>query len=144
MMERPAEELTNYCNTIYHVAILLPGIELVGTQNRGTTKPVAGTFFYILLALSDQERYGLDIAQEVERRTRGDIVLGPGTLYNAVKKMLDQGLIEDYTDKVRQRAEDDPRRRYYRITQDGREVLAAEAGRLETLVKAARAKKVLT
>ncbi len=116
----------------------------MGNENRGTTKPVAGTFFYVLLALADRERYGLDIAKEVERRTGGDIALGPGTLYNAVRKMLDQGLIEECTDEERPAAQDDPRRRYYRITRAGRHVLSTEAERLEVLVKAARAKRVLS
>lgn len=116
----------------------------MGNEQRGTTKPVAGTFFYILLALSDRERYGLDIAKEVERRTEGSTVLGPGTLYNAIGKMLDQGLIEESTDEKRPATEDDPRRRYYRITSEGRRVVSAEAERLEVLVNAARAKRVLS
>lgn len=112
-------------------------------RERGSTRPVAGTAFYILLALADGDRYGLDIAREVERRTGGHTVLGPGTLYNAVKKMLSEGLIQESSGAGGEEETDDPRRRYYRITEEGRAVLAAEAGRLELLVDAARAKNVL-
>lgn len=114
---------------------------MADSSERGTTRPVAGTFFYVLLALSDRPRYGLGIVEEVARRTDGEVRLGPGTLYNAVGKMLEEGLIAEWSppdDEDR-----DPRRRYYRITGAGREVLAAEAGRLERLVLAARAKRVL-
>ena len=114
----------------------------MGSSERGSTKPVAGTFFYILLALADADRYGLDIAKEVERRTDGGVILGPGTLYNAVKKMLADGLIAETRPRVVPGA-DDPRRRYYRITDAGRDNLAVEAERLELLVQAARAKKIL-
>lgn len=114
----------------------------MGTKSeRGTTKPIAGTFFYILLALADEPRYGLGIAEEVAGRTRGEIRMGPGTLYNAIKKMLDERLIEEWSPPGVD--EPDPRRRYYRITTRGRAALAAEAGRLEQLVLAARAKHVL-
>lgn len=109
-------------------------------DDRSTTKPLTGTVFYILLALADYDRYGLDIVREVARRTGGEVRLGPGTLYNAVAKMLDEGLIEE----VDAPTEDaDPRRRYYRVTPAGRELAAAEAARLDRLVRAARAKQVL-
>jgi DNA-binding PadR family transcriptional regulator len=111
-------------------------------MDRSTTKPLTGTFFYILLALTDRERYGLGIIQEIERRTHGEIRLGPGTLYNAMKKMLQEGLIEETVGKGDPR-EDDPRRRYYKITQAGRDTVEGEAARLERLVRAARLKHIL-
>jgi DNA-binding PadR family transcriptional regulator len=112
----------------------------MASSDRSTTKPLTGTFFYVLLALADQDRYGLDIVEEVSRRTAGEIRLGPGTLYNAVKKMLDAGLIKE-TNLAG--PDDDPRRRYYGITARGEQTLQAEAARLERLVSAARAKDVL-
>jgi len=108
---------------------------------RATTKPIAGTFFYILLALVDRPRYGLGIVKEVAERTAGEILLGPGTLYNAIRKMQEGDLIEEWTPPDEPTT--DPRRRYYRITPHGRAVVAEEAGRLEQLVVAARAKQVL-
>lgn len=109
-----------------------------------TTRPLASTSFYVLLALADRERYGLDVAEDVARRTHDAVVLGPGSLYNTIKKMLSEDLIEETTPKDRgEGREHDPRRRYYRITRAGRAALAAEAGRLAVLVEAAREKKVL-
>lgn len=106
------------------------------------TKPLTSSVFYILLALADGDRHGLGIADEVEARTNGSVLLGPGTLYNAIKKMLASGLI---TDAERPKQElDDPRRRYYRITQRGRNALRDEAARLEVVVQAIHDKSVLS
>jgi DNA-binding PadR family transcriptional regulator len=103
---------------------------------------VAGTHFHILLALADEPRYGLGIAEEVARRTDDEVRLGPGSLYTAIKSMLGQGLIEEVEGDPSP-GPNDPRRRYYRITPAGRGSLRAEAARLERLVLAARAKRVL-
>ena len=65
--------------------------------------------------------------------------MGPGTLYNSVKKLLDQKLIAD----VRGEPGDDPRRRYYRITRAGRIALEAEARKLDRVLQVAREKEVL-
>ncbi len=111
-------------------------------MDRSTTKPLTGTVFYVLLALADQDRYGLDIVREIDRRTGGDVQLGPGTLYNAIKKMASDGLIDETTGPGDPQ-DDDPRRRYYRITAQGRVVLETEASRLERLVDAARVKHVI-
>lgn len=106
--------------------------------NRGT-KPVTSSAFYILLALVDEPRHGLGIASEVETRTDGDVRLGPGTLYNTIKKLLDEKLIAE----VHADPDDDPRRRYYRITRSGRAALTAEAVKLDRVLEAAREKAVL-
>jgi DNA-binding PadR family transcriptional regulator len=106
-----------------------------------TTKPTAGTTFYVLLALADEERYGLGIVKEVEDRTGGKVKLGPGTLYNTIKKLLASGWIDEVHDGPA--ASNDPRRRYYRITDAGRAVVAAESERLSLLVDAARDKHLL-
>jgi DNA-binding PadR family transcriptional regulator len=96
--------------------------------NAAGTKPLTSSAFFILLALADRPRHGLGIADEVERRTEGEVELGPGTLYNALRKMLALGLIEDAPDRP-DPEEDDPRRRYYRITEAGRQAVSAEAER---------------
>ena len=69
-----------------------------------TTKPLTSSSFYILLAVVDEPRHGLGIASEVETRTGGDVRMGPGTLYIAIKKLLDQKLIAE----VSATPDDDP------------------------------------
>jgi len=94
---------------------------------------------HILLALADEDRHGLGIVDEVERRSEGEVKLGPGSLYGTIKRMRRTGLIEEVAG-VEGR---DPRRRYYGITPAGREALRAEARRLERIVLTAHRKAVL-
>jgi len=106
-------------------------------RNSGsTTNPLASSAFLILVALADQPRYGLSIAEEVARYTKDRIQLGPGTLYNTIKKLLDGGLVE----AAPTRDDDDPRRRYYAITPTGQAAVRSEAARLTELVDAIRDK----
>ncbi len=104
--------------------------------------PLSPPVFHILLALVDTERHGYSIMQEVLRLTDGAMRLGPGTLYGAIKRMVEQGLIEE-ADERPDPALDDERRRYYRLTDFGRRVLQAETRRLDRLVNTARAKHLL-
>ena len=94
--------------------------------------------FQILVALADQDRHGYAIMQDVAARTNGELRLSPGTLYGSIKRMLEEGLIAELS--VRQRPDhDDERRRYYRLTPLGRSVAQAEATRLATLLRQAKA-----
>ena len=93
---------------------------------------------HILVALADADRHGYAIMQEIAARTGGAVRLGPGTLYGSIKRMLHDGFIEEL-DERRDPAHDDVRRRYYRITPQGRKVAREEIGRLATLVRHARA-----
>jgi DNA-binding PadR family transcriptional regulator len=104
--------------------------------------PLPTSEFQILLALADRERHGYAIMQEVVRRSGGGVRLGPGTLYGSIKRMLAAGLIEE-SDERPAAARDDERRRYYRITALGKRVATADARRMERLVTAARAKRLL-
>ena len=104
--------------------------------------PLSPAVLHILLALAGEERHGYGIMREVEDRTGGEVRLGPGTLYGAIKRMLADGLIEE-SDERPALGLDDQRRRYYRITDFGRRVAGAEAERLEDLVSTARARKLL-
>jgi DNA-binding PadR family transcriptional regulator len=107
-----------------------PGLEAV--------LPLPEAAFHILVALAEEDRHGYAILQEVAERTRGRVRLGPGTLYRSIQRMLEQGLIEE--PRERPAAEDDDeRRRYYRITALGRAAARAEATRLASLVRMARA-----
>ncbi|MCI0433142.1 MAG: PadR family transcriptional regulator [Gemmatimonadetes bacterium] len=102
--------------------------------------PLSRPVFHILLALADGERHGYAIMQEVQERSGGEVRIGPGTLYGAIKRLLRQGVVAEAA--TGSHAEDDERRRYYALTPLGRSVLMAEADRLESLVKAVRAKKL--
>lgn len=88
--------------------------------------------FYILLCLFCQDRHGYDILKQVEKDSQASIKMGPGTLYGALKRLLDNGWIAESS----KASSDEPeRRRYYRITEDGRKALGVEMQRLEELIK---------
>lgn len=101
--------------------------------------PLPTATFHILLALTDEDRHGYAIIQDVAVRTAGHVKLGPGTLYRSVQRMLEQGLIEEVRERPAPEL-DDERRRYYRITAFGRQVARAEATRLAELLRLARAR----
>jgi DNA-binding PadR family transcriptional regulator len=111
-------------------------------RNPRSLLPLTPAVVHVLLALADEERHGYGIMKEVEGRTRGEVRLGPGTLYGAIRRMLADGLIEE-SDERPDAELDDQRRRYYRITDFGRRVAGAEAERLQDLVNTARARKLL-
>ena len=96
--------------------------------------PLPPATFHILLALSADDRHGYGIMQDVEARTRGALRLSAGTLYTAIHRLLEQGLIAER----RKPGKVDPRRRYYGITPFGTAVARAEARRLTQLVRIAR------
>ena len=104
--------------------------------------PLTPAVFQILLALSDGERHGYAIMREIEASTQGQLRIGPGTLYRSIKQMLAQGLIAE-ADERPDPALDDERRRYYRLTDFGQRVAAAEARRLARLVAQARQRHLL-
>ncbi len=100
-------------------------------------RPLPPVTFHILLALSDIDRHGYGIIQDVASRTNGELKLSAGTLYRSIQRMLEQGLILETSDRPVPEL-DDERRRYYRITPFGQEVARAEARRLVGLVELAR------
>jgi DNA-binding PadR family transcriptional regulator len=91
---------------------------------------------HILLSLAGDDRHGLGIAADVKAFTNGRLSLGPGTLYGTIKRLLEAGLIEDLGSPSGD--EDDPRRRYYRITARGRRALEAETEGLASVLGVAR------
>jgi DNA-binding PadR family transcriptional regulator len=104
--------------------------------------PLHRDTFHILVSLSDRDRHGYSILQDVAERTGGKLRLSPSTLYASVKRLLEQGLIEELAERP-DPAHDDERRRYYRLTRFGRDVAVAEARRLERLLADARATGLL-
>jgi len=111
----------------------------VENQNTGNLLPLTPAVFHILLALADADRHGYAIMKEVEARTEGRLLLKPGTLYQAISRLLEAGLIEE----VVERGDDqDERRRVYRLSPFGRQVVIAEAQRLEQMVQQAYKKNI--
>jgi DNA-binding PadR family transcriptional regulator len=100
--------------------------------------PLPTAFFHILVALADRDRHGYSIMQDVAARTDGKVRLSAGTLYSAVRRMLEEGLIEELRERP-DPSSDDERRRYYRLTRLGRTVAVAEARRVSDMLTQARA-----
>lgn len=104
--------------------------------------PLPAAAFQILLSIADEELHGYAIMRQVEQQTNGRMRLGPGTLYNSIQGLLEEGLIEEMDRKSEVESEME-RRRYYRLTSTGRKLARAEAERLADLLRVARAKKIL-
>jgi DNA-binding PadR family transcriptional regulator len=94
--------------------------------------------FYIMLSLRDRERHGYEILKDVQSGSLGRIRLGPATLYTSLKKLLDARLIQEVSGP----RDGDPRRRYYRLTPDGRKELTGELERMKLALSIARRKPV--
>ncbi len=98
--------------------------------------PLPTAVFHILIALADRDRHGYSIMQDVAARTDGKVQLSAGTLYSSIRRMLEQGVIEELAESPDPSSTDE-RRRYYRLTRFGRRVAAAEVERLNALVQQA-------
>ena len=107
-----------------------------------TLLPLRPSVFHILLALSDGDLHGYGIMQEVAEHTSGQIKLGPGTLYGAIKRLLSERLIVEADERPDPEL-DDERRRYYRLTDFGQKVLRAEVQRISKMVSVAQAKRLI-
>jgi DNA-binding PadR family transcriptional regulator len=101
--------------------------------------PLTHVVYHVLLSLAGASRHGYGIIKDVEERTGGRLVLEAGTLYAAIKRLRDEGLLEDRPAP----ADADARRRYYALTELGVDVLRAESLRLEQLVELARGARIL-
>lgn len=103
--------------------------------------PLPASVMHILVALADGEKHGYAIMRDVADLSGGTVRMRSGTLYTSIKRMLEQGLIEEAEERP-DPALDDQRRRYYRLTALGQRVGAAEARRLSGLVDAARLRRL--
>jgi DNA-binding PadR family transcriptional regulator len=103
--------------------------------------PLSPAILHILLSLAGEDRHGYGIMQEVARQSEGRYKLGPGTLYDNLQRLVNQGMVEEAPRPAgTSSANDDPRRRYYRLTPFGRDVLGADIARLEAVVREAKAR----
>ncbi|HEX3472070.1 MAG TPA: helix-turn-helix transcriptional regulator [Silvibacterium sp.] len=104
--------------------------------------PLKTQWFHILLSLAAGEQHGYGIMQEVLQRTTGKVRLWPATLYGSIKRLIEAELIEESDERPAPEL-DDARRRYYRLTALGRQVLDAECDRLQELVRAIQVKRAM-
>ncbi len=99
--------------------------------------PLPASAMHIIVALARGEKHGYAVMRDIDDLSGGSVSMGPGTLYGSIKRMIDQGLVEE-TEERPDPALDDQRRRYYRLTSLGHRVGAAEQARLAALLDAAR------
>ncbi len=109
-------------------------------ENPEAFLPLKTNWFHILLSLAAEEQHGYGIMQEVLARSEGKIRLWPATLYGALAKLIEAGLIVESDERPAEEL-DDARRRYYKLTPLGRKVLDLESARLGALVNVLRAKR---
>lgn len=103
--------------------------------------PLPASAMHIIVALAEDEKHGYAIMRDVEQLSGGVVRMGPGTLYGSIKRMIDQGLLEE-SDERPDPALDDERRRYYGLTELGHRVGAAEHARLSRLLSAAQIRRL--
>jgi len=99
------------------------------------TPPLSSATLHILLALAGGDLHGYGIIQEVVRHSDGHYKLGPGTLYDNLKKLMDAGLVADAPKSA---SPEDDERRFYTLTMAGRSALSVEVDRLQRVVGEAR------
>jgi DNA-binding PadR family transcriptional regulator len=126
-----------WCISIVDISTKVIEDEARMTQPPADHLPLTPAVLHILLALAGGEMHGYAMMREVDQLSGGTIRLGPGTLYRSIKRLLDDKLIEEAGER-QDPALDDDRRRYYRLTALGGQVLALETDRLERLLAAAR------
>ncbi|MCR5295082.1 MAG: PadR family transcriptional regulator [Lachnospiraceae bacterium] len=98
------------------------------------SEPMSESYFYILLCLARGANHGYGIMQMTKELSEGDVTIGSGTMYGATSNMIKKGWIREIMS-------DEPgleRRRLYQLTDDGREALRAEIGRLKRMLENAR------
>ena len=94
---------------------------------------------HVLLALAGGERHGYAILKDVQERAGSRLRFGPGTIYGTLQRLMEAGWVEEASQPG---IDDDQRRRYYRMTREGRAALRDEVDRLGALLEAARAHRI--
>ena len=114
---------------------------IVGGVERDAV-PLTPAVFHILFALAGGDKHGYEIARQVAEDSQGRVTMGTGTLYGSIKRMLADAVIEESGQRPAPELDDD-RRRYYRLTAQGRQVLEAELQRYARVVAVARRRDLL-
>jgi DNA-binding PadR family transcriptional regulator len=110
--------------------------------------PLTPTVFHMLLALADGDKHGYAIMKAVEAETQGQMQIRIGSLYGAIRRMIEAGLIEELDERPDPELDDgvheaNSRRRYYALTPFGRRVLTAEAARIAQAMAVIHRKHIL-
>jgi len=107
------------------------------TERSDSYLPLSAAALHILLALAGEDLHGYGIMQEIARQSEGVYKLGPGTLYDNLRRLIGCGWVQELGPR---RGDDDPRKRYYRLSDAGRDVLRVETARLAEVVREARSR----
>ena len=94
------------------------------------SEPLSESYFYILLCLSKDENHGYGIMRMTERISYGEVTIGSGTMYGAISNMLKKGWIQEF----REEGLDGERKRLYRLTETGAQILNNEIQRLKRML----------
>jgi DNA-binding PadR family transcriptional regulator len=105
----------------------------------GDLLPLTPAVFYILFALGEGEKHGYAIMKEVENVSGGKFTMGPGTLYTTIQRLLELGFIQETSTS----SDSERRRRSYRLSRRGRQIIEAELNRMESLVRSAQSRKLV-
>jgi|HubBroStandDraft_6_1064221.scaffolds.fasta_scaffold1607316_2 DNA-binding PadR family transcriptional regulator len=103
--------------------------------------PLTPAVFFILFALADGDKHGYAIMQETTKLSEGRFRMGPGTLYTTIQRLLDLSLIEEVWDAI-DGDKRESRRRYYRLTRQGRALLDMEINRMGAVLRLASEKRL--
>jgi DNA-binding PadR family transcriptional regulator len=117
-------------------------IEPEDTRGIDDLLPLSRVDFLVLLVLTDGDRHGYGIVKEIADRTEGTVKPLPGNLYAVMRRLMESGLVE----RTPEEDDQDPgksKRRNYRITRMGRQVLTAEAAAMRSLVREVAARNLL-
>ena len=98
-------------------------------------QPLPPAAFYVLFALATGDKHGYGIMQEARKLSESRFTIGPATLYTTIQRLLQA----EWIAQVPGPADHDPRRRYYRITRNGKSALNNEMERMELLVRKSKA-----
>ena len=128
--------------TILVITIMVRIMKTQATTSPERFLPLKPRVLLMLLALLKGQSHGYALKEEIAARSDGRVALGPGTLYRTIRDLLRDGFIEEVAERP-VADQDDERRRYYRITDLGRGVVAAEAQRLEVLVEVVRGERLI-